>query len=117
MSQFIHVVGIFIAAGYGERTGADHFLMGMADTRRIARTAHASGQHGADPRLALDLAQEQHTAIRGQGPAIKTGMDIERFNRRQTGQDRSMVAHGGVALELLVRDLVQEPKSYNNSTA
>ncbi len=51
--------------------------MAVLRPRRVAPIRQTGGQDIRQAELALDLAQEQHPAIRRQRPAIEAGMDIE----------------------------------------
>jgi hypothetical protein len=42
----------------------------------IARVGQAGGQKIGDPQARLDLAQQQHAAVRGEPAAIETGNDF-----------------------------------------
>jgi len=77
VAQRIHVITVFVPAGDRHAPRPDHRGVGVPGPRRIAMIRETGCKHIRDPHLALDLAQEQHTTVRGQRTAIETGMDIE----------------------------------------
>jgi hypothetical protein len=80
VAQGIEVVAVFVPAGDRHHPRPDHRGETMPDPGRIAPVGEAGGQNIRDPNLALDLAQEQHPAIRRQCTAIKPGVNIEAVN-------------------------------------
>ena len=80
VAQGVEIVAVLVAAGDRHHPRPDHRGMGVPGPRRIAMIRNTGGQHIRDAKLALDLAQEQHPAIRRQCAAIKAGVNIEAVN-------------------------------------
>jgi hypothetical protein len=48
----------------------------VAEPPGVARVGQAGGQGLGDPQARLDLAQQQHAAVRGEPAAIEAGDDF-----------------------------------------
>jgi len=80
-AQDVAVVGVVIPGGDGEHPEADHLGHRVIDAQRIAGIAQACRQTVADPKPALDLAQQQDPGIRGWHPTIERRLDLLAFDR------------------------------------
>jgi hypothetical protein len=63
-----------------------------------AGIGNAGGKPFADPHLALNLRQQQHTAVRGEPTAVKRGCDFLASDRWESDLSRAIVTHGGCGL-------------------
>jgi hypothetical protein len=70
-TQGVAVVGVLVAGRDQQRPEADHLGDGVLDPRRRARIRDAARQPLGDPEAALDLGQQQNTAVRSQAPGVE----------------------------------------------
>jgi hypothetical protein len=70
-AQRVAVVGVLVAGRDQQRPIADHLSQPVPDPLRRPRVRDAARQPLGNAEPALDLGQHQHTAIRGQPPAVK----------------------------------------------
>jgi len=69
--QRVAVVGVLVTGRDQARPEAEHLGDGVLDPIRRPRIRYAAGQPLGDPEAALDLGEEQNTAVRGQPPGVE----------------------------------------------
>ena len=69
----------------------------MRYPRALAPIRDERGEPVGDAQAAFGLAQEKHTAIRGQAPTIEPGYDLAALDAWQCERQRAIVVHGGWA--------------------
>jgi hypothetical protein len=80
-TQGIAIVGVLVAGGDREHAEAQHLRESVADALGIAPVGNAGRQPFGEPDLALDLAQQQHAAVRRLQAARECNLNLLAFDR------------------------------------
>ncbi len=64
---------ILIPAGNSEQARPDHVYVSVGRARRVAHVGDAGSEHVGDAEPPVDLAQQQHPAVRRQPSAVEAG--------------------------------------------
>tara|TARA_B100000378_G_scaffold273710_1_gene267032 strand:+ start:2307 stop:2627 length:321 start_codon:yes stop_codon:yes gene_type:complete len=80
VAQSVEIVGVFVAAGDRQHTGAQNVGDTVDHSPLIARISDACGESICDPQPPLGLRKQQHTAVRRQTTAIERGCNFPATN-------------------------------------
>jgi hypothetical protein len=76
VAQLLVVVEVFVAEGFGVNPLREHLFQEVLDKDGVPSIVKATGQLAGQTQGAIDLAQEQHAAVAGEGAAGKIGHDF-----------------------------------------
>jgi hypothetical protein len=93
--QRVAVVRVLVARRDGEHPQPQHLDDLMIDPRAIAPVHQASGHKLGEPNAPLDIAQQQHPAIRRQKAAVERHTHLLAADRWQRKRKKAIVVHGG----------------------
>jgi len=91
----IEVVGVLIAAGDCQHTGAQNVGDAVRDEQPIARVGNQRREPLGDPETTLGGREQHHAAVRREASAIKSSNELLASNGWKAERLNRIVGHGG----------------------